>query len=53
MSSIDPTAAPKRNDFAGPKGSQMTPDELEKLLKRARDASQKNAPEGGDPHGDH
>ncbi|MEJ7728314.1 MAG: tetratricopeptide repeat protein [Polyangiaceae bacterium] len=51
---LDPTAVPTRpNNISGPKGTQMTPDELEKLIKRAREASEKKAPEGGDPHGDH
>ena len=52
---LDPTAVPTRPNAisGGPKGTQMTPDELEKLIKRAREASEKKAPEGGDPHDDH
>jgi hypothetical protein len=46
---VDPTAVPARAAFGGPKGQSMTPEEIEQLLKRARDNAQKK---GGDAHDD-
>ncbi|MGK3983192.1 tetratricopeptide repeat protein [Sorangium sp. So ce136] len=45
---IDPTAAPPRAAFGGPKGQTMTPEEIEQLIRRARENAEKK---GGDaPH---
>ena len=40
---IDPTLAPARSTLAGPKGGQMTPEELQAMLRRAQEAAQKKA----------
>jgi hypothetical protein len=41
LRSIDPTAVPARTQLGGPKGSTITPEELERLLKKAREAGEK------------
>ena len=35
---IDPSAVPAKTSLSGPKGTNMSPEELEKLIKKARDA---------------
>ncbi|KYF74137.1 hypothetical protein BE11_27880, partial [Sorangium cellulosum] len=40
---IDPTAAPPRPAFGGPKGQSMTPEEIEQLIRRARENAEKKA----------
>lgn len=46
---IDPTAVPARGAFGGPKGQSMTQEEMEQLLKKARESAQKK----GDAHDQH
>lgn len=46
---LDPSAVPARTQLGGPKGSQMTPEELERLIKKAREAAEKKK-EQGDEH---
>ncbi|WP_441286556.1 hypothetical protein ACSRUE_29945 [Sorangium sp. KYC3313] len=45
---IDPAAVPPRAAFGGPKGQSMTPEEIEQLLRRARENAEKKA--GDAPH---
>ncbi|WP_438001863.1 tetratricopeptide repeat protein [Sorangium sp. So ce185] len=45
---IDPAAVPPRAAFGGPKGQTMTPEEIEQLLRRARENAEKKA--GDAPH---
>ncbi|WP_437693335.1 tetratricopeptide repeat protein [Sorangium sp. So ce176] len=40
---IDPAAAPPRAAFGGPKGQSMTPEEIEQLIRRARENAEKKA----------
>ncbi|WP_437785889.1 tetratricopeptide repeat protein [Sorangium sp. So ce1097] len=40
---IDPAAAPSRAAFGGPKGQAMTPEEIEQLIRRARESAEKKA----------
>lgn len=40
---IDPAAAPPRAAFGGPKGQAMTPEEIEELIRRARESAEKKA----------
>lgn len=40
---LDPTAAPPRPMFGGPKGQAMTPEQLEELIRRARENAEKKA----------
>lgn len=50
LRSIDPSAVPARTRLGGPAGSQMTPEELQELIKRAREkAEQKGADQHGEP----
>ncbi|WP_437492746.1 hypothetical protein WME75_18760 [Sorangium sp. So ce1014] len=45
---IDPAAVPPRAAFGGPKGQTMTPEEIEQLIRRARENAEKKA--GDAPH---
>ncbi len=45
---LDPSAVPARTQLGGPKGSQMTPEELERLIKKAREAAEKKKEQGDD-----
>lgn len=38
---LDPSAVPARTQLGGPKGSSMTPEEIERLLKKARENAEK------------
>ncbi|XXX81911.1 tetratricopeptide repeat protein [Sorangium sp. So ce134] len=40
---IDPAAVPPRAAFGGPKGQTMTPEEIEQLIRRARENAEKKA----------
>ncbi|WP_437291424.1 hypothetical protein [Sorangium sp. So ce406] len=40
---IDPAAVPPRAAFGGPKGQSMTPEEIEQLIRRARENAEKKA----------
>ncbi|WP_437682809.1 tetratricopeptide repeat protein [Sorangium sp. So ce131] len=40
---IDPSAAPPRAAFGGPKGQSMTPEEIQQLIERARKNAEKKA----------
>jgi tetratricopeptide (TPR) repeat protein len=47
---IDPSAAPARTQLGGPKGSSMSPEELERLIQQARENAEKKA--GGEHEGE-
>jgi predicted negative regulator of RcsB-dependent stress response len=45
LRALDPSAVPSRPSLSGPKGSSLTPEELQKLLRQAQEAGQKKAGE--------
>lgn len=47
LRALDPSAVPSRPSLSGPKGSSLTPEELQKLLRQAQEAGQKKAGEHG------
>jgi tetratricopeptide (TPR) repeat protein len=47
---IDPTSVPPKTSLSGPKGPQMTMEELEKIQKKIRDMTEKKAGEHDDEH---
>ena len=46
---LDPSAVPARPQLGGPKGSSMSPEEIERLLKKARENAEKKK-NAGDEH---
>jgi tetratricopeptide (TPR) repeat protein len=49
LRSIDPKALPARTELGGPGGAKISPEELERLIKRAREQAEQK---GGEPHGE-
>jgi hypothetical protein len=47
---LDPSAVPARAQLGGPKGSSMSPEELERLIQQARENAEKKA--GGEHEGE-
>jgi hypothetical protein len=45
---LDPSAVPARTQLGGPKGSSMTPEEIERLIKKARENAEKR--KAGESH---
>jgi hypothetical protein len=50
LRSIDPKALPARTELGGPGGAKISPEELERLIKRAREQAEQK---GGQPHDEH
>lgn len=50
LRSIDPKALPSRTELGGPGGARISPEELERMIKRAREQAEQK---GGAPHDEH
>jgi hypothetical protein len=49
LRSIDPSALPARPDLGGVGGGKISPEELQRLIQRAREQAEQK---GADPHGE-